>query len=81
MSHSKLNPLTIFYYEEEDVLVWKEFLEKETTTKVIPPTFQQLPDPNNADATRLEIYCTKGILDSITHIITLKFKDHNICIT
>ena len=52
VSHLKLNPLTIFYYEEEDVLVWKEFLEQEIITKVIPPTFQRLPSPRDYEATR-----------------------------
>ena len=47
VSHLKLDPLTIFYYEEEDVLIWKEFIEQQTTTKVIPPTFQQLPTTDN----------------------------------
>ena len=48
----KLNPLAIFYYEEEEVLLWKDFLEQETKTKVIAPIFQRLPSPKNEAATR-----------------------------
>ena len=55
VSHLKLDPLTIFYYEEEDVLIWKEFIEQQTTTKVIPPTFQQLPTTDNKVETRYNI--------------------------
>ena len=55
VSHLKLDPLTIFYYEEEDVLIWKEFIEQQTTTKVIPPTFQHLPSTGNDVETRYDI--------------------------
>ena len=37
ISYLKFDPLTVFYYEEEDVLIWKDFIEQETTAKVIPP--------------------------------------------
>ena len=50
--HSKLDPLIVFHYEEEDVMVWKEFLQQESTAKVIPPIFERLPRPSNEDATR-----------------------------
>ena len=52
ISELKLNPLAIFYYDEEEILLWKDFLEQETETKVIPPIFQRLPSPNNEAATR-----------------------------
>ena len=52
VSQLKLDPLTIFYYEEEDVLIWKEFIEQETTTKVIPPIFLHLPSTGNKIETR-----------------------------
>ena len=50
VSHFKMTPLTILYYEEEDVLAWKEFLEQEITTKVIPPSFTHLPSPQDDEA-------------------------------
>lgn len=53
ISELKLSPLAIFYYEEEEILLWKDFLEQETKTKVIAPTFQRLPSPKNEVATRL----------------------------
>ena len=52
VSHLKLDPIIVFHYEEEDVMVWKEFLQQETTAKVIPPIFERLPRPSNEEATR-----------------------------
>ena len=52
ISELKLSPLAIFYYEEEEILLWKDFLEQETKTKVIAPIFQRLPSPKNDAATR-----------------------------
>ena len=52
ISELKMSPLAIFYYEEEEILLWKDFLERETKTKVIAPIFQRLPSPKNKAATR-----------------------------
>ena len=58
ISELKLNPLAIFYYEEEEILLWKDFLEQETETKVIPPIFQRLPSSSNEAATRYKLFDT-----------------------
>ena len=56
ISEIKMSPLAIFYYKEEEILLWKDFLEHETKTKVIAPIFQRLPSSSNEAATRYKLF-------------------------
>ena len=58
ISEIKMSPLAIFYYEEEEIMLWKDFLEHETKTKVIAPVFQRLPSSANEAATRYKLFDT-----------------------
>ena len=58
ISEIKMSPLAIFYYEEEEIMLWKDFLEHETKTKVIAPVFQRLPSSTNEAATRYKLFDT-----------------------
>jgi len=39
VSHMKLNPLLILYDEPESILLWKDFIETELKSNLLPPKF------------------------------------------
>lgn len=41
------NPLTIFYQEDQDILLWSQYLSKTSSAGFLQPSFLQLPKSNS----------------------------------
>jgi len=39
VSHMKLTPLLILYDEAESIILWKDFIESELRSNLLPPKF------------------------------------------
>jgi hypothetical protein len=40
--HFKMNPLLIIYDDEEEIILWKDFIETEMRTNLVPPKFVRI---------------------------------------
>ena len=42
VSHMKLTPLLILYDEAESIILWKDFIESELRSNLLPPKFDMI---------------------------------------
>ena len=54
VTRSKMSPLLVVYDEPESVVLWKDFVEAELRSNVVPPKFVRI-DPEDEEQKTLSV--------------------------